>query len=77
MQVPEFLIGDNTDFPEHVFIIHTAFPRFVMNVQTDDIEWLEEFEKGDEEELTEAAETYIGKALEFYDREVKRYEADA
>lgn len=77
MQVPEFLIGDNTDYPDDVFIIHTAFPRFVMNLQTDDIEWLEEFEKADEKELTEAAETYIRKALEFYDREVERYENEA
>ncbi len=74
MEIPEFLIGDNTDYPDDIFIIHTQFPRFIINLKNDEIEWLEEFEKVDEEELIEQTANYIQKATAFYDREVERYE---
>lgn len=73
MELPEFLIGDNTDFPDDIFVIHTQFPRFIINLSNDEIEWLEEFEKEDEEELMEQAENFIKAAFDFYDREVERY----
>lgn len=74
MQIPEYLIGDNTDFPDDIFIIHTEFPRFIINLKNDEIEWLEEFEEVDEEELTEQTAHYIAEASQFYDREIERYE---
>ena len=42
MAIPKFLVGDNTDHPESVFLIHTEFPRFVMDLDTDEIEWLDD-----------------------------------
>ncbi len=74
MNFPKFLLGDNTDFPDAVFVIHTEFPRFVINLENDEIEWLEEFDKHDEEELANETENLIKEASEFYDREVSRYE---
>ena len=77
MDLPKFLLGDNTDFPDAVFVIHTDFPRFIINLENDEVEWLEEFDQEDERELETEAENLINQANEFYDREVARYDEDA
>lgn len=74
MEFPKFLLGDNTDYPDAVFIVHTEYPRFIINLQNDDVEWLEDFNATDEKELASEAEGLIQQASEFYDREVSRYE---
>ncbi|TLP80365.1 hypothetical protein [Maribacter sp. ACAM166] len=74
MEFPKFLLGDNTDFPTAIFVIHTEFPRFIINLENDEVEWLEEFSKEDEKELEDEAENLIEAATVFYDREVVRYE---
>lgn len=74
MDFPKFLLGDNTDYPDAIFIVHTEFPRFIINLENDEVEWLEDFDKSDEEELANEAEGLIRQANEFYDREVARYE---
>ncbi|UOY05947.1 hypothetical protein L0P88_18645 [Muricauda sp. SCSIO 64092] len=74
MELPKFLLGDNTDYPNAIFIVHTEYPRFIINLENDEVEWLEEFSKEDEEELTSEAEGLIEAATAFYDREVSRYE---
>lgn len=74
MDFPKFLLGDNTDYPDAVFVIHTEFPRFIINLENDEVEWLEDFDESDEEELSSQAEELITQASEFYDREVSRYE---
>jgi len=74
MEFPRFLLGDNTDYPETIFVVHTQFPRFIINLQDDEVEWLEDFDKSDEEELQNEAESLIEEASTFYDREVERYQ---
>ncbi len=74
MELPKFLLGDNTDYPSAIFVVHTEYPRFVINLENDEVEWLEEFDKEDEKELESEAENLIVQATEFYDREVSRYE---
>ncbi|APQ18287.1 hypothetical protein [Maribacter hydrothermalis] len=74
MEFPKFLLGDNTDYPTAIFVVHTEFPRFIINLENDEVEWLEEFSKEDEKELEEEAENLIEAATAFYDREVARYE---
>lgn len=74
MEFPKFLLGDNTDFPDAIFVVHTEYPRFIINLQNDDVEWLEDFDQSDEKELASEAEDLITQANEFYDREVSRYE---
>ncbi|MDT0644424.1 hypothetical protein RM553_16415 [Zunongwangia sp. F363] len=74
MDFPKFLLGDNTDYPDAVFIVHTEFPRFIINLENDEVEWLEDFDASDEEELANEAESLIEQASAFYDREVSRYE---
>ncbi|MCL6272760.1 hypothetical protein M3P19_02005 [Muricauda sp. 2012CJ35-5] len=74
MELPKFLLGDNTDYPTSIFIVHTEYPRFIINLENDEVEWLEEFSKEDEAELASEAESLIEAATAFYDREVARYD---
>jgi hypothetical protein len=74
MQLPKFLLGDNTDYPDAIFVIHTEYPRFIINLENDDVEWLEEFSPEDEDELSAESSTLIEEATLFYDREIARYE---
>lgn len=75
MELPKFILGDNTDFPEAIYIIHTDFPRFVLNLEDDEVEWLEEFDDHDEKEIASETENLIQLATDFYDREIERYNA--
>ena len=74
MELPKFILGDNTDLPNAIFVIHTEFPRFIINLENDDIEWLEEFDQHDEKELLSETENAIKETSAFYDREVSRYD---
>jgi len=74
MELPKFILGDNTDYPEAIFIVHTEFPRFIINLENDEVEWLEDFDQHDQKQLELEAETLIQEATDFYDREVARYD---
>lgn len=73
MELPKYILGDNTDHPNAIFVIHTQFPRFIINLENDEVEWFEEFDQHDQKELEQETENYIREATEFYDREVARY----
>lgn len=75
MNLPKFLMGDNTDHPSAIFIIHTEYPRFVINLENDEVEWLEEFTQDDEKELYAESRDLIEAANKFYDREIERYDS--
>ncbi|MBU3675649.1 MAG: hypothetical protein FGM54_00475 [Chitinophagaceae bacterium] len=74
MELPQFLLGDNTDFPEDIFIIHLGMPRCIINLKNDDIELLEEADELSEAELRNELERIAIEATLFYDREMERYE---
>jgi len=76
MILPKFILGDNTKFPEAIFVIHTEFPRFIINLENDEVQWLEEFDKEDQKELEDETETAIEEASKFYDSEVAQYKND-
>jgi hypothetical protein len=63
-------MADNTE-SEHVFVVHTEFPRFILNINTDDLEFWETF---DDEENKEEYETLVKEAFDFYDSEVDKYQ---
>ena len=73
---PKFILGDNTDMPDAMFVVHLEYPRFVLNLDTDEVEWLEEFEEEDTKELEAESENLIAEAFNFYEREVARIEED-
>lgn len=74
MNLPKFVLADNTDFPNDIFIIHLDFPRFLINLANDEIEFLEDIDESEEEEITNEMEKLIEAAGAFYDREMTRYE---
>lgn len=74
MELPKFILGDNTDYPNAIFVIHTDFPRFIINLEDDEVEWFEEFDNHDQKELENEMQNLIQEASDFYDREVARYE---
>ena len=74
MELPKSVLADNSDFPDDIFIIHLDYPRFLINLKDDSVEFLEELEEEDEQELESEMEHLITLAGEFYDREMERYE---
>ena len=72
MNLPKFLLADNSQFPEDIFVLHTEFPRFVINLVNDEVEWFDDLE-GDETELANEVSELIEMAGNFYDREMERY----
>ena len=74
MQLPKYILGDNTDYPNAIYVIHTEFPRFVINLEDDEVEFFEEFDQQDQKEIENEMENLIQEATDFYDREIIRYE---
>lgn len=70
---PRFMVADNTDHPDAVFIVHTEFPSFVLNLENDEVKWLEDISDESEGDLTATLNKLISEAEEFYQREVDRY----
>ena len=71
--IPEFLLADNSAYPDAVFVVHTQFPRFILDLSTDNLEWWETFSKEDKESATEEVAHWIERATVFYDDEINQY----
>ncbi|WP_313385839.1 hypothetical protein [Chishuiella sp.] len=71
MDLPKFLVADNSTMPDKIFILHTEYPRFLLDVENDDIEWFEDIsEEEDNEEFSSEIANLIEEALDFYDQEM-------
>ncbi len=73
MEFPKFLVADNTDLRDAVFIVHTEFPAFILNLEDDEVKWLDDITDESEGDLTKTLEGLITEAEDFYTREVERY----
>jgi len=74
MTLPKYLIADNSQLDDDIFVLHTEFPRFLVNLNTDEIEWFDSFSKQDAQENAELIEQVVTGAYDFFDREMKNYE---
>ncbi|KJD33127.1 hypothetical protein PK35_09235 [Tamlana nanhaiensis] len=74
MTLPKFILGDNSEFPNAIYIIHTEFPRFIINLEDDEVEWFEDFDAEDQKELETETQNAIKEATAFYDAEIAKYE---
>ncbi|WP_299550359.1 hypothetical protein [Seonamhaeicola sp.] len=74
MSLPKFILGDNTEFPNAIYVIHTEFPRFIINLENDAVEWFEDFDAEDQKELETETENAIKLATAFYDSEIAKYD---
>ena len=70
MNVPKFLLSSNSDLPKKLFVVHTEYPRFILNIINDEIFWLEEFDENDIKEIKNQTQILINQALNFYDNEI-------
>ena len=70
MNVPKFLLSSNSDLPKKLFVVHTEYPRFILNIINDEIFWLEEFDENDIKEIKNETQILINQALNFYDNEI-------
>lgn len=74
MELPKFLIADNSDFEDDLYVIHTEYPRFILNVANDEVHWMEEFDSEDEKDLKSESENLLEQAFAFFDREIDKME---
>ncbi len=74
MNLPKFLVADNSNFPEDVFVLHTEFPRFLINLKDDSVDWYDDLLGTDENEMANEVATLMDEAGEFYDAEMKQFE---
>ena len=74
MDLPKFLIADNSSLKDDLFVVHTEYPRFILNISNDEVHWLEEFDKEDESNLASESKFLIELALAFFDSEMKSLE---
>ena len=75
MDLPKFLIADSSELKDTLFIIHTSYPRFFLNVINDEIHWMEEFDNTENElELESQTARLVEEALLFYDQEIENFE---
>ena len=74
MNLPKFLLADNSQYPEDIFVLHTEYPRFLINLKDDEIEWFEDLSNENEQVLANEMEKLIEEAGLFYDKEMGSYE---
>ncbi len=72
--MPKFLLADNIDFPEDIFVLHTEFPRFLINLKDDETEWFEDLSGESEEDIAGEVSNLIDLASQFYDEQMEGYE---
>ncbi|SCX93014.1 hypothetical protein SAMN05192588_0309 [Nonlabens sp. Hel1_33_55] len=74
MQLPRFLMGDHSEHPDDIFVIHTEYPRFIINLIDDELEFIDDIQKDDKEELEAETKNLIEEASRFYDEQMEFYE---
>ncbi len=74
MDLPKFLLADNSNFPEDIFVLHTEFPRFLINLKDDEIEWFEDLSGEREDDIADEVSNLIEAASLFYDKQIEGYE---
>ena len=74
MEIPKFLLADNSKYPEDIFILHTEYPRFLINLKDDQIEWFEDLTGENEEDIATELADLMDKAGLFYDKEIGQYQ---
>ena len=74
MNLPKFLLADNSNYPEDIFVLHTEYPKLLINLKDDSVEFFEDLSGENEQDLTNEVTNLIEAASQFYDEEVGGYE---
>ena len=62
-------MADNSE-DDIFYVIHTEFPRFILNTSNDELEF---WESVDADELKDEYDTLVKEAFDFYDNEIDKY----
>lgn len=73
MDLPKFLLADNSEYPDDIFILHTEFPRFIINLKDDEVEFFDDLSDENQEDIENEMQQLIEKATAFYDDEMEKY----
>lgn len=73
MELPKFMISSHSEYEDGIFILHTDFPRFMINLVTEDIEWFDDISSEDETEIGLELEKLIVEADKFYEHEIEGF----
>ena len=77
MELPRFLLADSTQLPDEMFVLHTEYPRFLINLVNDEIEWFDDLdEEEEEEELVNLVAHLVAEANKFYENVLEQYEKE-
>ena len=77
MELPRFLLADSTQLPDEMFVLHTEYPRFLINLVNDEIKWFDDLdEEEEEEELVNLVAHLVAEANKFYENELEQYEKE-
>lgn len=71
MELPRFLIADNSEYPENVYVVHTESPRFIVDIDSEDVEILDGSDIDDE-----VLQDLVEQAFGFYESELDSYEEE-
>jgi len=74
MKLPKYLIADHSALQDDIFVLHTEYPRFIINMSTDEVEWFDVFTEQEAKENADIIEGLISGAYDFFDSEMKNYE---
>lgn len=70
--LPRFLLADNYDIPEKVFIVHTQSPRFIVECSVDDFSEEQVVHWQDAKPSKDAIESLLADAEEYFTLEMER-----
>lgn len=68
---PKFLIADSSQEQEKIYVVHTQYPKFILEVTEEEIEWWDEIDENEESENVNEIEKLISEAFQFYDSEME------
>lgn len=74
METPKFLIADSSESTHKIYILHTDFPRFLLDVETDEIEWFDSLEDEPDVDLETEITELLELAYVFFDKEMESYD---
>lgn len=75
MKLPKFLLGDNSEFPDDLYVVHTEYPRFILSVEEEEVEWLDDTEEPTAD-LTEEYSKLVEEAFNWCDQELDKYDEE-
>lgn len=73
MEIPKFLIADSSEKPDKIYILHAEYPRFLLDVESDDLEWFDIPEEEPDVDLESEISELLELAYKFFDKEMESF----